>query len=64
MDSLKELEKSILKLFQEKGKDANKDIQKYLSPTTPIKKRALIRNIMSRLEVMNDGTYFVNKKAT
>ena len=59
MDSFKELEKSILKLFQEKGVNAKEDIQKFLSPNASLKKRAAIRNIMSRLEVMNDGTYFL-----
>lgn len=59
MNTLKELENHILELFQEKGADAKEDIQKFLSPNTSLKKRAAIRNIMSRLEVMNDGTYFL-----
>lgn len=59
MNSLTELENHILELFQEKGADAKEDIQKFLSPNAPLKKRAVIRNIMSRLEVMNDGTYFL-----
>ena len=59
MDSLKKLENHILELFQEKGADAKEDIQNFLSPKTSLKKRAAIRNIMSRMEVTNDGTYFL-----
>nr|WP_299073049.1 hypothetical protein [uncultured Allomuricauda sp.] len=59
MNPLKELENEILELFQEKGSDAKKELQKFLSPSASLKKRAAIRNILSRLEVMNDGTYFL-----
>ena len=59
MNTLEELENHILELFQEKGADAKEDIQKFLSPNASLKKRAAIRNIMSRMEVTNDGTYFL-----
>ncbi len=39
-----ELENQILGIFQEKGKGANKIVLQMLKPTTPLKKRAVIRN--------------------
>lgn len=59
MEHFKKLETEILTLFQEKGPEASTEIVQWMKPTAAPKKRAVIRAILSRLCVKNDGTYFL-----
>ncbi len=57
---MKKIEKQILELFQTKGeKEASKEVIKLKSPSAPKKQTQIIRNILSRLQIKNDGTYFL-----
>lgn len=56
----KEIEKQILELFQTKGeKQATREIMKLKSPDAPKAQIKIIRHVLSRLHVKNDGTYFL-----
>lgn len=59
---MEKLEEEILKIFQEKGSDAYSPLSSYLNPASDIRKRILVRNIISRLYVNDEGVCFLKNE--
>lgn len=57
-----ELENKILQLFQVKGHEkASAEVMKLKTLNAPKERVTMIRNILSRLHVKADGTYFLKQ---